>query len=122
MHFRSSQHVLFTVNVPDLPNIDAVVISHDHFDHLDKMSVQELNRRFGASLRWYVAEGQARWMKDAGCSNVVELSWWEEGNLEINGKTFVFACTPAQHWCQRGLLDRNKVCTWRAHGVCITSH
>ena len=99
----------FEYVISDLPHIDAVVISHNHYDHLDQSSVEDLNKRFGPSLSWYVAEGQAQWMKDRGCKTVVELSWWDENRLLKNGKEFVFACTPSQHWTQRGLLDRNKV-------------
>lgn len=40
--------------MPKLPRIDAVVISHSHYDHLDAGSVARLNARFGGALRWYV--------------------------------------------------------------------
>lgn len=104
--------------IEELPNIDAVVISHNHYDHLDYNSVKALNKRFGSKLCWYVAQGQAQWMKSSGCENVVELSWWDEHRQEKNGKEFVFACTPSQHWCQRTAFDRNKAlwCSWVVKG------
>ena len=41
----------------------------------------------------------------------VELSWWEKGSVEnSSGGKVEFVFTPAQHWCQRGVFDRNKVC------------
>lgn len=40
--------------IPQLPRIDAVVISHSHYDHLDAGTVASLNTRFGGELRWYV--------------------------------------------------------------------
>ena len=95
----------------DLPEIDAVVISHNHYDHLDYDSVCALNKRFGSKINWFVPKGQGEWMKQSGCNKVKELSWWDEGRLNKNDTPFVFACTPAQHWCRRGVLDKNKVCT-----------
>ena len=93
----------------ELPDVDAIVISHNHYDHLDYNSVVALNKRFGSSLRWFVAQGQAQWMKNNGCENVTELSWWEEDSLSKDGKDYKFACTPSQHWCKRTPRDTNKV-------------
>lgn len=94
--------------IGQLPPIDAVLISHNHYDHLDYGSVAALNERFGNELRWFVPLGLLDWMQKCGCENVIELDWWEEncvpGHDEV---TFVF--TPAQHWCKRTLLDDNKV-------------
>lgn len=93
--------------IEDLPKIDAVVISHNHYDHLDTGSVKKLNERFGSKLRWYVPAGTKQWMECCGCQNVVELNWWEENNLP--GTKIVFAFTPSQHWCKRGMFDYCKV-------------
>ena len=94
--------------IEELPTVDAVVISHTHYDHLDLNSVKRLNQKFGDKLRWYVPMGTKQWMMRVGCKNVIELSWWEEdkfpGNPEIK-----FACTPTQHWCKRTIFDTNKV-------------
>lgn len=101
--------IVISLSFSELPEIDAVVISHNHYDHLDYNSVKKLNKRFGSKLRWYVAQGQAQWMRNNGCDNVVELSWWDEFRHEKNGKEFVFACTPSQHSSQRTLTDSKKV-------------
>ncbi|KAG4077917.1 hypothetical protein HA402_013851 [Bradysia odoriphaga] len=94
--------------VDDLPPIDAVVISHNHYDHLDVDSVKSLNSRFGDKIRWFVPLGLASWMKSTGVNNVVELDWWQSGNISHKSDvSFVF--TPAQHWCKRGLNDDNRV-------------
>jgi N-acyl-phosphatidylethanolamine-hydrolysing phospholipase D len=92
--------------IQDLPKIDCVVISHNHYDHLDYNSVKELNRRFGDSLRWYVPMGLKKWMNDCGCNNVVELTWWQEHSHDSGVK---FISTPCQHWCKRSLNDNNQV-------------
>ncbi|KAJ6639369.1 N-acyl-phosphatidylethanolamine-hydrolyzing phospholipase D [Pseudolycoriella hygida] len=94
--------------ISELPSIDAVVISHNHYDHLDYNSVQSLNSRFGNKLRWFVPLGLAQWMKDSGVQNIVELDWWESSSISTNSDvSFVF--TPAQHWCKRTLTDDNRV-------------
>uniref|UniRef100_A0A8B9USI3 N-acyl-phosphatidylethanolamine-hydrolyzing phospholipase D n=1 Tax=Anas zonorhyncha TaxID=75864 RepID=A0A8B9USI3_9AVES len=94
--------------VDQLPKIDAVVISHTHYDHLDYNSVKSLNERFGNELRWFVPLGLLDWMQRCGCENVIELDWWEENCVPgHDAVTFVF--TPSQHWCKRTVTDDNKV-------------
>ncbi|CAI9623653.1 unnamed protein product, partial [Staurois parvus] len=82
--------------VEQLPKIDAVVISHNHYDHLDYNTVLGLNQRFGTELRWFVPLGLLNWMQSCGCENVIELDWWEQncvpGHDEV---TFVFYPLPA---------------------------
>jgi len=97
--------------VDELPHVDAVVISHNHFDHLDYQSVLQLNQRYGPRLSWFVPEGLRPWMHSAGCQNVVELSWWDEHVFVKEGlDTGVkFAFVPAQHWSKRSVWDDNKV-------------
>lgn len=91
----------FTVN--DLPKIDAVLISHDHYDHLDRGTIMKLSSRVE---RFYVPLGVGahlqRWGVDK--TRIVELNWWEhrqQGPLTL-------VATPARHFSGRGLLDRNK--------------
>ena len=94
--------------VDELPEINAVVISHNHYDHLDSNSVRMLNNRFGASLRWYVPFGLKSWMQDMSCDNVVELDWWEEDAVPgFRGVKVAFV--PAQHWSKRTLTNDYKV-------------
>lgn len=94
--------------VDQLPKIDAVVISHTHYDHLDYNTVKSLNERFGSELRWFVPLGLLDWMQRCGCENVIELDWWEENCVPgHDAVTFVF--TPSQHWCKRTVTDDNKV-------------
>ncbi|KAM6303978.1 N-acyl-phosphatidylethanolamine-hydrolyzing phospholipase D isoform 1-T1 [Podargus strigoides] len=94
--------------VEQLPKIDAVMISHTHYDHLDYNTVTSLNERFGSELRWFVPLGLLDWMQRCGCENVIELDWWEENCVPgHDAVTFVF--TPAQHWCKRTATDDNKV-------------
>ena len=85
----------------DLPHIDAVVISHDHYDHLDADTVERLAREHHP--RFFVPLGLKEWLRDHGVRDVVELDWWQ--SAQLRGVTFT--CTPAQHSSGRGLHDQN---------------
>jgi N-acyl-phosphatidylethanolamine-hydrolysing phospholipase D len=101
------------ITIDKIPRIDAVIISHNHYDHLDYGSVLDLNKKFGnkndanESINWFVGKGTKQWFTNIGIqSNTVhELEWWEKKRF----KDIDFVFTPAQHWCKRGLFDRNKV-------------
>lgn len=103
--------------VEHLPPVHAVLISHNHYDHLDMNTVSHLNSRFAESLRWFVPLGLGPWMEHVGCDNVVELDWWEENCVPEHGDVS-FVLTPAQHWCKRTIGDDNKVLwgSWCAIG------
>jgi N-acyl-phosphatidylethanolamine-hydrolysing phospholipase D len=92
------------VNVSELPPIDAVVISHNHYDHLDHNSVKALNARFGDKIHWFVPLGLAKWMHSVGCKNVTELDWWQQSSIPEKSE-IKFVLTPAQHWSRRGIND-----------------
>ncbi|CAG2106776.1 unnamed protein product [Medioppia subpectinata] len=95
--------------VAELPKIDAVVISHNHYDHLDAGSVEALNARFGSDLYWLVPSGLKEWMKDVGVThNVIELEWWQSTCIPSK-PDIQFILTPAQHWTRRSLSDERKV-------------
>lgn len=85
----------------DLPRIDAVVISHDHYDHLDLNTVKRLAETHDPLF--LVPLGMKAWFVDNGMNRVVELDWWQEH--EYRGLRFV--CLPAQHFSQRTLWDGN---------------
>jgi len=90
---------------PGLKDLDFVLISHNHYDHLDDTSVKCLNKRFGNNLTWYVPLGVKEWFESRGMSqNVVELDWWQEVKHK-DTKTSVIM-VPAMHWSARGLMDR----------------
>ncbi|WP_188499939.1 MBL fold metallo-hydrolase [Pontibacter amylolyticus] len=91
------------ITIEDLPFIDAVLISHDHYDHLDYGSIKKLAEKTG---HFYVALGVGahleRW--DIPAEKITELDWWDEA--ELAGITFV--ATPARHFSGRGISDRMK--------------
>jgi N-acyl-phosphatidylethanolamine-hydrolysing phospholipase D len=85
----------------DLPPIDLVLISHDHYDHLDAPTV----KRLWATHRpqFLVPLGLKGWFAELGIDTVDELDWWE--SRTVKGLTVV--CLPTQHWSARTLFDEN---------------
>ncbi|EDV23706.1 uncharacterized protein TRIADDRAFT_27102, partial [Trichoplax adhaerens] len=90
--------------INELPPIDAVCISHNHYDHLDYNSVVELNRRFHDQLAWFIPKGLKKWFQECHCNNIIELDWWEECNHPFH-KKFKFIFVPSRHWSKRSLFD-----------------
>ncbi len=86
----------------ELPHIDMVVISHNHYDHLDEGTVRRLALQPGGSPRFFVPLGNRAWFKQLGIDDVVELDWWDKQAFKGLEVTF----TPVQHWSSRSLNDR----------------
>ncbi|MBI2218796.1 MAG: MBL fold metallo-hydrolase [Candidatus Rokubacteria bacterium] len=86
----------------DLPPIHLVLISHDHYDHLDVATVRRLAETHRP--RFLVPLGLRAWFADLGIRDVEELDWWDR--REIRGLTLT--CVPAQHFSGRSLRARNR--------------
>jgi L-ascorbate metabolism protein UlaG (beta-lactamase superfamily) len=85
------------VRLEDLPPIDAVLISHSHYDHLDQPTLEAVHAPVVAGL------GLERFFRDRGLF-ATELGWWATTTVRGVRITFV----PAQHWSRRGLFDTNR--------------
>jgi N-acyl-phosphatidylethanolamine-hydrolysing phospholipase D len=85
----------------DLPPIHAVVISHDHYDHLDEATVRQLAATY--QPRFFVGLGMKPLLTRFGATDVVELDWWQASTL----RGVTFTATPAQHSSGRWLTDQN---------------
>lgn len=121
--------------IRDLPRIDVVLISHNHYDHLDTNSVKEINDRFGNKCRWIVPLGIGEYLQTMNIENYVELDWWQKDCFHVDQlpasktnntasqsgaknsspkparstrKELDIYLTPSQHWSRRGVNDYNK--------------
>ncbi|KAJ3318375.1 hypothetical protein HDU76_000848 [Blyttiomyces sp. JEL0837] len=115
----------------DLPDIDVVVISHNHYDHLDLPTIRKLAK---PSTWFFVPLGNKKlFLGEKISTNVVECDWWDEfefsrkipgGTSESESEseqeaTVRIACTPCQHFSNRGVTDRNQTLwsSWVVTGV-----
>ncbi len=90
------------LTLQQLPHIDLVMVSHNHYDHCDAPSLQALNAQPGGPPLFLVPRGLKAWLADLDITNAVELDWWQSHRL---GSVDV-VMTPVQHWSGRGLTDR----------------
>ena len=89
----------------DLPPIDIVIISHDHFDSLDEQSIKKLRQRPGGEkTRFYVPLGLKNWFATRGVDNVFEMDWWDR----LQDEDIEIIAVPVQHWSKRSMFSRNK--------------
>lgn len=95
----------------DLPVIDFVVISHNHYDHLDLPTLRALAARNPETL-FYVPLGNGELLRSQGIDNVQELDWGQ--TAEFRGATI--HCLPSQHWSKRSLTDDHKA-LWSSWAV-----
>ncbi|MDQ7957544.1 MAG: MBL fold metallo-hydrolase [Pseudomonadota bacterium] len=95
------------VALAGLPHIDLVLVSHNHYDHLDLAAARALAAQPGGSPLFAVPLGLADWFRRRGMPRVVELDWWQSHALAVPGRPAVeVMLLPAQHWSGRGLQDR----------------
>jgi len=92
------------IDIAELPKIDVVLISHNHYDHLDEDSVLRLAAMPQGSPRFLVPLGLKAWFEERGIERVDEYDWWQsttDGALAIT-------LVPVQHWSRRTLADTNQ--------------
>lgn len=82
-----------------IPKINVVLITHNHRDHMDAPTLM----RLGTDPVFVVPKGLGKWFQRAGKPKVIEMSWWEQAEIEGLNITFV----PAEHWSRRGVNDIN---------------
>lgn len=92
------------IRFEDLPRIDAVLVSHNHYDHLDVPTLRRLEETHRPMIVTPLANGAI--LKRAGISNVTELDWWQSVSHGVE-----ITAVPAQHFSARALSDRN-ACLW----------
>ena len=91
------------ISIENLPEIDLIVISHNHYDHLDLQALKEIQNKYPL-VHIFVPKGDLKLLKNIGLENINEFEWWENQSIFNFSVTFV----PTKHWSARGLFDRNK--------------
>lgn len=99
-----SFHKKTPLSADQLIHVDVVIISHDHYDHLNKFSVVKLAEKASVFI---VPVGVGERLEEWGIQRekIVELGWWDEYTF---GEDLTVVATPSQHFSGRGLFDRNK--------------
>ena len=92
-----------------LPEIDVVLLSHNHYDHLDANTVRRIAKRF-PNASWLCPLRLGRLLRSFGVQHLVERDWWQS----VDTPVFSATCTPAQHFSARSLGDRGDtlLCGW----------
>ena len=101
------------MDISALPPLDIVLLSHSHYDRLDKASVKQLARKHPRAT-WVVPLGLASYVRGWGVQEIVELDWWQESEV----KGIRVTATPARHFSARRLGDRNKS-LWCGYALAI---
>lgn len=86
-----------------LPPIHYVLISHNHYDHLDTKSVEELDKRFGP--KFFIPLGMGAYIPVADPARVQEMDWWQSADV---AEDLIVHFVPAQHWSARTPFDANE--------------
>lgn len=111
--------------IEDIPFIDAVVISHNHYDHLSHPTIKEI-QRLHPECHFFAPLGNKEWFDQSGVKNCTELDWWQSARLFLTDATVntgkdnsssaesaieieaTIGCLPSQHFSARGVTDRYK--------------
>lgn len=122
--FGPKRYTLTPCDIKDLPEVDAVVISHSHYDHLSLWSLLDLRNKH-PNAHYFVGMGLASWFRNRGFKNVTEMDWWQDIDLTVNipnekgtttPVTARISCLPSQHNSARGLFDRDQT-LWASWAV-----
>lgn len=86
-----------------LPRVDLVLVSHNHYDHCDLPTLRKIHARFAPG--YLTTRGNARWFRARGLTPVVELDWWQS---HTPAPGLAVTCTPTQHFSGRTPFDRDQ--------------
>jgi len=105
------------VALNDLPPIDAIIISHDHYDHLDEATVKILGKR---SIPFFCSLGVGKILENWGISKnqITEFDWWQEKEIWPG---FKLIAAPARHFSGRGLRNRDTT-LWASYIIKAPKH
>ncbi|KIY68150.1 Metallo-hydrolase/oxidoreductase [Cylindrobasidium torrendii FP15055 ss-10] len=94
--------------IEDIPTPDAIVISHNHYDHMDTHTITTLFKKSAVMPHIFAPLGNEGYFKSLGIpeTHYHTLDWWQNAEVGLSDAAFTLTCTPAQHMAARGLLDR----------------
>ncbi len=107
------RHLMPAIPLDEITKLDFIVISHNHYDHLDLTACKTLSKSHPQAL-FIVPLGLKSWFLRQGIENVEELDWWQK--KEAAG--CCFTALPGQHFSGRGVFDRNKT-LWCGYSIRI---
>ncbi|GAP88336.2 putative NAPE-hydrolyzing phospholipase D [Rosellinia necatrix] len=119
-------------DIADIPFVDAVVISHSHYDHLSYPSVREIQKHH-PDAHFFVGLGLAKWFRSSGVDKVTEMDWWDEAEVAFTPKKSpggeegddarpqepikaTISCLPSQHSSGRSGFDKDHT-LWASWGI-----
>jgi L-ascorbate metabolism protein UlaG (beta-lactamase superfamily) len=91
------------IRFEDLPGIDIILLTHNHYDHLDINTMKRLSAEFGPKI--FCTLGVGQYLERKGIGNITEMDWWDEIRID---SSLSLLCTPAQHFSGRGMFDRDR--------------
>ena len=104
-------------SVDELPEVDIVCISHNHYDHLDYYTVCELYKQRRGDIHFFVGLNDKAWFTKHVCQpeDVTEMDWWDSREVKVDGLGSIkLTCTPSQHASARSGWDKDHAlwCSW----------
>ncbi|KAK5134901.1 hypothetical protein LTR08_005991 [Meristemomyces frigidus] len=96
-------------SLDDLPDVDIVCISHNHYDHLDYTTIQHIYTKRKGHVHFFVTLGVRQWFIQHICQpdEVTEVDWWDSYDVDVDGVGSVkLTCCPAQHASGRSMFDQ----------------
>ena len=109
--FGPKRYVAPGLKLVELPKVDFIVISHNHYDHLDVPTLKALAQRNPQTV-FFVPLGNGELLRNNNISQVVELDWGQQADF----RSLTIHCLPSQHWSKRTLTDTNKT-LWASWAV-----
>lgn len=102
--------------IENIDHVDYVLISHNHYDHLDRDTILSLHKKF-PNIQWLVPLGVKRWFLKLGIKHVIEMGWWQSikwSDAKNTNVNMLAKCLPAQHFSGRYVWDYNRSlwCGW----------